>query len=56
MVEAILTLLPHAGVGHLGLYRDPETHRPVEYYRKLPPDIGDRDVLLVDPCWPPAAA
>jgi uracil phosphoribosyltransferase len=49
MVEAILTLIPHARVGHLGLYRDPETHRPVEYYRKLPADIANREVLLVDP-------
>ncbi|MDH4077187.1 MAG: uracil phosphoribosyltransferase [Acidimicrobiia bacterium] len=49
MVEAILTLIPHARVGHLGLFRDPETHRPVEYYRKLPADIANREVLLVDP-------
>lgn len=49
MVEAILTLIPHARVGHLGLYRDPETHKPVEYYRKLPPDIAEREVLVVDP-------
>jgi uracil phosphoribosyltransferase len=49
MVEAILTLIPHARVGHLGLFRDPETHKPVEYYRKLPPDIAEREVLLVDP-------
>ena len=49
MIEAILTLVPHARVGHLGLFRDPETHRPVEYYRKLPPEIATREVLLVDP-------
>ena len=49
MVEAILTLIPQARVGHLGLYRDPESHEPVEYYRKLPPDIADREVLVVDP-------
>ncbi|MGB5756309.1 MAG: uracil phosphoribosyltransferase [Acidimicrobiales bacterium] len=49
MVEAILTLIPHGRVGHLGLYRDPETHRPVEYYKKLPERIGEREVLLVDP-------
>ena len=42
MVEAILTLIPHARVGHLGLYRDPETHLPVEYYTKLPPEIDQR--------------
>ena len=49
MVEAILTLIPHAKVGHLGLYRDPDSHEPVEYYQKLPPEIGQREVLLVDP-------
>ena len=49
MVEAILTLIPHGRVGHLGLYRDPETHRPVEYYKKLPENIDRREVLLVDP-------
>lgn len=49
MVEAILTLIPHGRVGHLGLYRDPETHRPVEYYKKLPENINQREVLLVDP-------
>ncbi len=49
MVEAILTLIPHGRVGHLGLYRDPETHNPVEYYKKLPENIDTREVLLVDP-------
>lgn len=49
MVEAILTLIPHGRVGHLGLYRDPDTHRPVEYYKKLPENIDKREVLLVDP-------
>jgi len=49
MVEAILTLLPHGRVGHLGLYRDPQSHQPVEYYRKLPEHIERREVLLVDP-------
>ncbi|MEM8923568.1 MAG: uracil phosphoribosyltransferase [Actinomycetota bacterium] len=49
MVEAILVLLPHAKVGHLGLYRDPDTKEPVEYYRRLPPEIARREVLLVDP-------
>ena len=49
MVEAILTLIPHGRVGHLGLYRDPDTHQPVEYYRKLPENIDEREVLLVDP-------
>lgn len=49
MVEAILTLLPHAPVGHIGLYRDPETTQPVQYYRKLPVDVAERPVLVVDP-------
>ncbi len=49
MVEAILTLIPTGKVGHLGLFRDPETHQPVEYYTKLPDRIADREVLLVDP-------
>lgn len=49
MVEAILTLVPNAKVGHVGLYRDPDTHQPVEYYRKLPVDIAEREVILVDP-------
>lgn len=49
MVEGILELLPAARVGHIGLYRDPETLKPVEYYCKLPADIGERDVMIVDP-------
>ena len=49
MVEGILTLIPSAKVGHIGLYRDPETLAPVEYYCKMPPDIGERDVFVVDP-------
>ncbi len=49
MVDAMLTLLPTARVGHVGLFRDPETHRPVEYYNKLPTDIAERTVILVDP-------
>ncbi|MCL1880481.1 MAG: uracil phosphoribosyltransferase [Actinomycetia bacterium] len=49
MVEGILELVPAARVGHIGLYRDPETHQPVEYYCKLPEDIDTREVLLVDP-------
>jgi len=49
MVDGILELIPAAKVGHVGLYRDPETLKPVEYYCKLPEDIGDRDVLIVDP-------
>lgn len=49
MVEAIMSLIPAAKVGHVGLYRDPETHEPVEYYCKLPTDIEQRQVLVVDP-------
>ncbi|MBQ9980009.1 MAG: uracil phosphoribosyltransferase [Oscillospiraceae bacterium] len=49
MVEGMLDLIPSAKVGHIGLYRDPETLQPVEYYCKLPPDIGQRDVFVVDP-------
>ena len=49
MVDGILTLIPSAKVGHIGLYRDPETHEPVEYYCKMPPDIADRDVIVLDP-------
>jgi uracil phosphoribosyltransferase len=49
MVEGILELIPAARVGHVGLYRDPNTHQPVEYYCKLPEDIDSREVLIVDP-------
>jgi uracil phosphoribosyltransferase len=49
MVDGILALIPAAKVGHIGLYRDPETLQPVEYYCKLPEDIGERDVMIVDP-------
>ena len=49
MVEGLLDLVPVAKVGHIGLYRDPETHKPVEYYCKLPSDIDDRIVIVVDP-------
>ncbi len=49
MVDGMLALVPAAKVGHIGLYRDPETLEPVEYYCKLPPDISDRDVVLLDP-------
>ena len=49
MVDGLLSLIPVAKVGHIGLYRDPETHLPVEYYCKLPPDIDERIVILVDP-------
>lgn len=49
MVDGILNLIPSAKVGHIGLYRDPETHQPVEYYCKMPSDIADRDVIVLDP-------
>ena len=49
MTDGILTLIPNIKVGHIGLYRDPETLEPVEYYCKLPSDIEERDVFLVDP-------
>jgi len=49
MVEGMQALVPNAKVGHVGLYRDPETHLPVEYYCKLPSDIARRQVFVVDP-------
>lgn len=49
MVDGILTLIPAAKVGHVGLFRDPETLKPVEYYCKLPDDIARRDVIVLDP-------
>ncbi len=49
MVDGLLRLVPVARVGHIGLYRDPETHLPVEYYCKMPPDIDKRLVIVVDP-------
>lgn len=49
MVDGMLKLLPTARVGHVGLYRDPETLQPVEYYCKLPSDIEDRELILLDP-------
>ena len=48
MVDGILALIPSAKVGHIGLYRDPETHLPVEYYCKMPPDISERTVMVLD--------
>lgn len=49
MVDGILKLIPAAKVGHIGVYRDPETLQPVEYYCKLPGDIAERDFIVVDP-------
>ena len=49
MVEGMLEMIPAAKVGHIGLYRDPETAEPVEYYCKLPADCANREVFVVDP-------
>ena len=49
MVDSMVDLIPSAKIGHIGLYRDPETHQPVEYYCKLPEDIENRVVFVVDP-------
>lgn len=51
MVDGMINLIPMAKIGHIGLYRDPDTLEPVEYYCKLPDDIENRDVILLDPCW-----
>lgn len=48
-VDGMLSLIPNAKVGHIGLYRDPETLNPVTYYCKMPPDISEREVIIVDP-------
>ncbi|MBQ7105912.1 MAG: uracil phosphoribosyltransferase [Clostridia bacterium] len=49
MVDGVLSLIPSAKVGHIGMYRDPETHTPVDYYCKLPADLNERDVFVLDP-------
>ena len=49
MVDGMLALVPNAKVGHIGMYRDPDTHKPVEYYCKLPGDIEKRHVFVLDP-------
>lgn len=49
MVDGMIQLLPMAKVGHIGLYRDPETLQPVEYYCKLPVDVMERDIVILDP-------
>ena len=49
MVEGMLTMVPAAKIGHIGLYRDPETLKPVEYYCNLPADCGEREVFVTDP-------
>lgn len=49
MVDGVLNLVPAAKIGHIGLYRDPDTLKPVEYYCKLPVDIAQREVIVLDP-------
>ena len=49
MVDGVMRMVPAAKIGHIGMYRDPEAHMPVEYYCKLPSDIGERDVIVLDP-------
>ena len=49
MVDGMVSLIPNAKVGHIGLFRDPETLEPVKYYFKMPPDIKERDAIVVDP-------
>jgi uracil phosphoribosyltransferase len=49
LLEGMLDLMPSARVGHIGIYRDPQTLQPVEYYMKVPEDIGERRVIVVDP-------
>lgn len=49
MVDGMVNLIPSAKIGHIGLFRDPETHEPVKYYCKMPEDIAERDVFIVDP-------
>ena len=50
MTDGVLSLVPSARVGHIGLYRDPETLKAVEYFAKLPQDIDERQIIVVDPC------
>lgn len=49
MVDAFLEIVPSARVGHVGLYRDPDTHKPVEYYFKMPADVSEREIFVLDP-------
>ena len=49
LVDGVVNMMPNAKVGHIGLFRDPETLEPVKYYYKMPPDITERDVIVVDP-------
>ncbi len=49
MVDGMVSMMPNVKVGHIGLFRDPETLEPVKYYYKMPPDIEERDIIVVDP-------
>ena len=49
MVDGMVAMMPNVKVGHIGLFRDPQTHEPIKYYYKMPPDITERDVIVVDP-------
>ena len=49
MLNGVLRLIPAAKVGHIGVYRDPQTLKPVEYYCKLPPDVAEREMIIIDP-------
>ena len=49
MLSGVLRLIPAAKVGHIGVYRDPQTLKPVEYYCKLPPDVEEREIIIIDP-------
>ena len=49
MVDGVMNIVPSAKVGHIGLYRDPKTHKPVEYYCKLPKDVDERELIVLDP-------
>ena len=51
MVDGVLRLLPNARVGHIGVYRDPDTHEPIEYYCKMPDDVADSIVFVLDPMF-----
>ena len=56
MVDGVLEIIPNAKVGHVGLYRDPETHEPVEYYCKMPEDIDKRKIFVTDPMLAPGGS
>lgn len=49
MIDGVTTLVPAAKIGHIGMFRDPDNHQPVKYYAKMPEDISERDVIIVDP-------